>query len=487
MSSFIANGGSYEWKITNNGVTYGDANLSGGKLTEGVYSQIGIGNVIAKQLNLVLYDVNIDPTYPIIPTVDATDNSGTTTTIGKGTYYVDTIEKSPYSDYTEITAYDVILKADVPYMKTGTWSTTDDETIVTDIATNVLGVSIESYTATLLSAPLTIDQAPDIGDNGTSCREMLSVIAVMRGGNWIINDADELEFVPLTGRLDPHATVTVGDEVVDFDVSPTETIKRVEIWSSSSASYRCPSGLTEAEWEAEGGIVLSANLPIMASQTLADDLYSAYNNFTYVPFVSNGAYVDVDIPLATELTIKNDTVVMSHRITNLDVLSPSDISANATQAQKSYYPYLSSSERALKTEVSGVAARITTTDDAIIQEVSRAQGAEDELGTRITQTKDDILQEFYDAESEQYKYIRYSAAGIELGEENSNFQARLSNTELAFTGSNGQKAAWISNTQLNINEAVIQESGDQKFMADSTSYWVQQVVDDHFQIKWVGN
>ena len=556
--SFITNGGSYEWKITNGSRVYGAENLSGGKLIDKAYEQLSIGNVIARQLELKMWEVSLDPTYPIELALEATTYEGKTTTIGKGTYFIDTIEASPYSDYAVITAYDALLKADVPYMKSGTWTAVLASEVASQIATDI-GVEIEEQTlAYILGNPKVIDQVPSIGDNGTTERELLSVIAVMYGGNWIVNDNNELELVQLGGRISPtvnlvtidsnglfyakpygavqptetvvtvnssgnfvtalmsavtsstvlwyigtdgmnytdtwaniqalpsgtYPSVAIGDEVAEFDVSPTETITRVELWEKSSKSYRSPEGLTESEWEALGGIVLSAQMPLMASQNLADELYTRYNGFNYIPYTAQSAYFDPETALGTSLEIKDDTVILSNRTLDIGVLAPSDLSADPTQELKSYYPKLSPFERGVQQDIEESFARITVADGRIDGEIRRATEAESDLGSRITQTETDLTATFTNYKTNQENYIRYSADGIELGERDSNFKAKLTNTELAFTGSDGQKAAWISNTQMNIEEAVIQR--DEKFAATGGN-WVQQVVNNHFQIKWVSN
>lgn len=556
--SFITNGGSYEWKITNGSRVYGAENLSGGKLIDKAYEQLSIGNVIARQLELKMWEVNLDPAYPIELALEATTYEGTTTTIGKGTYFIDTIEASPYSDYAVITAYDALLKADVPYMKSGSWTATLASEVASQIATDI-GVTIEEQTlAYIFSNPKTIDQVPSIGDNGTTERELLSVIAVMYGGNWIINDSNELELVQLGGRISPtvslvtidsnglfyakpygavqasetvvtvnssgnfatalmsavtsstvlwyigtdgmnytdtweniqalptgtYPSVVIGDEVSEFDVSPTETITRIELWEKSSKSYRSPEGLTESEWEALGGIVLSAQMPLMASQSLADELYAMYSGFTYVPYTAESAYFDPETALGTTLEIKDDTVILSHRTLDIGVLAPSDLSADPTQELKSYYPKLSPFERGVQQDIEESFARITTTNDEIEAEVRRAKGVEEDLGTRITTTAEGLRVDLNDYKNEVASYLSYENGTLTLGEQDSNFKAQLTNQELAFTGSDGQKAAWISNTQMNIEEAVIQR--DEKFVATGGN-WVQQVVNNHFQIKWVSN
>ena len=556
--SFVINGGDYAWTIQNGSNTYGADNLVGGSLTEKTYEQLSIGNVIARQLELKMWNVTLDTSSPVLLILEKTDYAGETESLGKGTYYIDTIEESPYSEFATIHAFDSLMKADVPYMKSGSWTAVLASEVASQIATDI-GVTIEEQTlAYILGNPKTIDQVPSIGDNGTTERELLSVIAVMYGGNWIINDSNELELVQLGGRISPtvnlvtinsnglfyakpygavqttetvvtvnssgdfvtalmsavtsstvlwyigtdglnytdtwaniqalpsgtYPTVTIGDEVAEFDVSPTETITRVELWEKSSKSYRSPEGLTESEWEALGGIVLSAQMPLMASQSLADELYTRYNGFTYIPYTAESAYFDPETALGTSLEIKDDTVILSNRTLDIGVLAPSDLSADPTQELKSYYPKLSPFERGVQQDIEESYARITTNESEIKAEARRAKQAESDLGATLTTTATEITATFTNYVTNQENYIRTSADGIELGEKDSSFKAKLTNTELAFTGSDGQKAAWISNTQMNIEEAVIQR--DEKFVATGGN-WVQQVVNNHFQIKWVGN
>lgn len=550
--------GSYEWNLTNGTTTYGPSNISGGKLTDALYEPLSVGNVVARTFEFRMWGITLDPSQPVILELVKIGAQGNITRKPKGTYFIDTIEKSPYSEYSEFTAFDALLKTEVPYMKTGTFTPVAASALVTQIATDI-GVTIEEQTlAYILGNPKTIDQVPSIGDNGTTERELLSVIAVMYGGNWIINDSNELELVQLGGRISPTAnlvtidsnglfyakpygavqasetvvtvnssgnfvtalmsavtsstvlwyigtdglnytdtwaniqalptgtypTVTIGDEVAEFDVSPTETITRVELWEKSSKSYRSPEGLTESEWEALGGIVLSAQMPLMASQSLADELYTRYNGFSYIPYTAESAYFDPETALGTTLEIKDDTVILSNRTLDIGVLAPSDLSADPTQELKSYYPKLSPFERGVQQDIEESFARITTTNDEIEAEVRRAKGAEEDLGTRITTTAEGLRVDLNDYKNEVASYLSYENGTLTLGEQDSNFKAQLTNQELAFTGSDGQKAAWISNTQMNIEEAVIQR--DEKFVATGGN-WVQQVVNNHFQIKWVGN
>lgn len=489
MSFVISDGGHYEWYVTNNGIPRGPGYIISGTVTDAVYQGISVGNVISRQLSLQMYDVSLDPTDPIVLSVKAIDNTGAVDgTYAKGTYYIDTIEKSPYSDVVSITAFDALLKTETPYMKSGTWTARTDEYIVTAIATDI-GVSIEASTAVLLAAsPITIDQMPNIGDNGTTMREMLSVVGALRGGNWIINDDNELELITLSGN---GTTIVVGDEVSDFDVSPTGTVKRVEVWAGSSTSFRSPADdgqgnpLSDDDWEAIGGTVLSVQMPIMGSQAVADALYAMYatspNELVYIPYKGSSVYIDPDTPLGTALTIKNNTVLLASRSLNIDALGACDTSSDATQAATSYYPYLSPVEREIKQQTAENYAAITKLDDRIDSEVVDIT---DGYTSLVEQTAKDITDIFYDYESNVKKYIQFSAQGIEIGTEGSNLKTIVTDTDISFYGEDGQKAAWVSNTQLNISEAVI--GTNQKFKG-TTGNWIQEVRDNHFRIRWADN
>lgn len=200
MPSFILQGGHYEWHISNSGNAYGKAHILGGSLTDGLYADVTIGNTIARQLNLRLWNVELDVTQPLYLYVDSVAADGSRVTHNKGVYYIDTVSTSPYSEYSEITAFDSMLKAEVVYLKEGTWTSTTDTALVTEISTDI-GVNIEADTAALFtSSSVIIDQAPSIGENGTTSRQILGVIAALRGGNFFINDAGELELARIADR-----------------------------------------------------------------------------------------------------------------------------------------------------------------------------------------------------------------------------------------------------------------------------------------------
>lgn len=513
MSSWIFDGGIYEWVIANDGNEYGAGDLISGKLTDAIYGQISVGNVVSRQLNLEMLLTDgaaLNPEEPIELSFKKVDSNGyyvpdAETSFPKGVYFIDTLDKSPYSDEVGVTAFDALLKAEAPYMKTGTWGDPirTDYSIARDIAGDI-GVELETATKTLLEAsPIEITQVPNIGDSGTTMREMLSVVASLHGGNWIINDNNELELIIL-GANTP--TVSVGDEMMDFDVSPTETVKRVVVWAGSSMAFRAPTDqagdpLPDDEWEEIGGAILTAQMPIMGSQDVANALYTQCANMTYVPYSASGVYIGKsgntyygpDAKLGVNLTFKTEnpvTVVLSNRSINIDALAAFTLSARATIAEQGYYPYMSAVERDIKRQTDSNTASITVHDGEIEAVAEKTTDNTNSI-SKLRLDADSIDLSFNNFKTGLEDYIRYDSEQhwLELGErgdETSPFKARLSRTELAFTGENGQNAAWISNSQLNIAEAVI--TRDQRFLTRTgTESWTQEVTDnDHFRIRWSG-
>lgn len=568
MASLIAQGGYYEWHITNGETTYDKDQIMSGTITDAVSQDGGIGNVIAKQLNVRLWNADIDVTQPLVVTVTAHFPNGTTETDPKGTFLIDTVAKSPYSEYCEVTAFDALLKTEVVYLKEGEWGTKTSLEVAQEIAADI-GVELSGETEWILEQfGQDITQAPSIGQNGTTSRQMLSVIGVMNGGNWIINDYNELELRLLmmhtgvlrinnsgnfivsdlgAGAIPPHKFVTVddngdfqtleyseleddtplvmvdwkgnfgietaiklaystntvwdiqevGNEVVTFDVSPTETVTRVELQNNGSVMFRSPSGMTDEEWEEYGGKILMFNMPLMASQELADSLLERLSEMEYVPYKANGVYIHPWIPLGTALHIKNDWVLLSNRTLNINPLASCDLTAEPTQELQSNYPYIDPVVREARQKADENYAALTVLGDQIIAEVSTRTEEDARLSSLITQSANDLtiqfereLQEgigeantYTDSQTENLRtYFKFDSNGMTIGKSDSPFKAQLSNSELAFTGESGEKAAWINANQLYINEAAIPSKDSN---GNIIGKWVQQTTaSGHFQIRW---
>lgn len=505
----------YIWQFTNGGNTYGPEHIVSGTLNDALYKECSFGNTVSRQLNMRLWNVTIDPTSPIVLSCKESSDAEW---VAKGTYLVDSFSTSPYSEFSELTAFDAMLKSEVVYLKEGTWpSSQTDVGLATSIASTI-GVTWNTANRNYYRTHgvISIDQSPNIGENGTTCRQILGTIAALRGGNWIINDNNELVLVPLFGHVvsasslvyPTSAEYVIGDGVVSFDKSDAEPIVGIEFQANGGESVRYPSGLTDEEWEALDGRILYNNLPFMASQEAVDRVGEIYvaesgaaHGISYVPYKANQAYISPSIELGALVQIKDANVHISDRTLSISSLAPSTLSAETSRQVESFYPRVSPEVREARQKTEENRSAITILPSQIMSEVYTKGETDERISSQVTQTADALTISFDEklgtavGEANAYTqeqteglrtYFEFGSDGLTIGKSDSPFKTEISNTELAFTGESGEKAAWINANQLNIQEAVIPTDGDIQ-LKGSSGKWVQQVRNDHFQIRWVGN
>jgi uncharacterized coiled-coil protein SlyX len=425
-NTIIANGGHYEWQIVNGSLTVGGTMLSG-SLKQTLYENASIGNVLSRQLDFEYFSDNItlDTTQPLQLQFRAVNDATSSAWYSKGQYWIDTIEQSPYTNNAIVTAFDDLLKANVTYLRTGTWTAKTDYAILTEVATDI-GVTIESGTDTLFSAnPILITEMPNIGESGTTDMQMLSYIAIMHGGNFIMNDDGELQFIALFAEQATGAdAVDIGDAVSDFDASPSETITGVCLWVNGNYYHRYPQ-VTDEEWEALGGRKINATLPIGASGTLAQSLYTALGNKVYYPYTTAKAWVDPKWQLGDKITIKDVTSVICDQKITLNALAASELNAAAQEKINSSYPNLTPQERKLaQTEQSVASVEIQM--DGIQSTVTELNGNITTMQTQVTQNASGLevlTQEMED----QSNYIRWDGATgtVSIGGSGSSTEAQI--------------------------------------------------------------
>lgn len=535
-NNLIENGGQYEWQILNGTEVIDISHLMSGTITSTQYEKFSVGNCIASQLELTLWDVAIDTTEPLEVQFRATDGTNTSEWYTKGIFYVDTVETSPYSEVTKVTAFDAMLKAEVIYMKEGTWTSRTDYQVLTGVSgqyngiVDDLGVSLSSAADTYFSANAkTLTIAPSIGDSGTTERELLSGIGVLHGCNFIINSVGELDVIfPFTT---PTNTAAVGDAVVDFDASPSETVSKVRVWKSGGTYFRKPDldndSVTDAQFEALAGLCLDIDCPLYASQEVADDLYTLAEGYINYPYTASGAYVDPKYEVGDGITIKDVTSVIANQTISIDPLAASDLSIEGEEVLQSHYPYInpitkevarsearttasiSVLEGQIQTEVTerttqgaSLAQDISDNANALQNAINSTNATVSELSSSLTQTATEInatitsketqLQTYADNAADTAAddlaatlatYIRYYQSGgtgvLELGDTASGYTARLNNQKLSFYDGETE-VAYISNNKLYINNGQITgdlQIGKYQWITDSTG---------RMSLKWVG-
>ena len=394
-NNIISAGGQYEWQIINGASTFSKVNLISGKITRTAYEQLSIGNVLSAQVDLELRDVTVDTTSPLRIQFRATDGSTSSSWYDKGYFFIDTVESSPYSDITKITAFDAMLKTETPYQTSGEWTPTTDAVVLQRIVSD-MGVTIDTTTLNIFSNdPIMLTAPLNIGTDGTTEREVLSYLGAMRGGNWYIGYDGKL-YLQL---LSPTATNTaaVGDAVVSFDASPTETIKRLRIWTSDDTCYaypplplqtHAPADITDhnaealliwansyiAGWDEIGGRCIDVKIPFWCDYAMGADLFAQLKDKAFVPFVANETYLDPKYEVGDGITIKDVTSIIANCTTTLNPLSPCDISLQKEDVINSYYPYKSTVQRTMEYNI---AQNSATLAEHASQILANAQAIED--------------------------------------------------------------------------------------------------------------
>lgn len=422
-NSILAGNHSFEVRAIAGNNIYTHADMYSMTENNTLFSALSIGNCISRKLELVLYNAVPANLQTITPQIRVVNESQQSEWINKGTFLVDTITSSPLTTNTVVTAYDAMLKANVIYFKTGSWAGKTGIEVVDDIAIDI-GVTVESNTRTIITnAAIAIDYIPVSGEKGTTEREMLSYIAMMCGGNFYINDNNELQLV----LLDPIVAddIDLGQSYVALSISNTETVVGVRMWIGDDTYYYAPSSLTVEEWEALVGDKIECECPY-ADQTIVDTLYQRLSGMIYQPYSLRDAFINPAAELGDSICVNAQYhVYLADQTLYFNQLAQSDLSADATKSIDSMYPMIEPIKREVTKVSAGIRTRLQVTEDMIIAEVIRATNAENEHAT------------------EQAKYIKYSEAGLELGTEGSQTKAVLTDTKLAFVDPTGDEKAFI--------------------------------------------
>lgn len=352
----IEGGGHYEWRVYNNGTTFGKEHIVSGTIQYEGWNKQLIGNVISAQLNLTLWNVTIDTDYPIymqFRATDGTNNSPWYTNVG---FYVDTMQTNPYTQMTEITAFDSMLKTETDYMPNGSFVPIAAKDLAEQIATDI-GLIIPAGTKAWLNLhPYTFSVAPNVGVGGTTDKDMLSYIATIYGGNWIVR-GNALDLI--YPQYSPNDTANVGNAVSKLKRSETEVVKRVKLWLDHETYFLAPQAADEEAWLALGGRCIEAHLPFYASQAVADNLASEYgiggSTRSFIPYTVDKAYIDPKYEVGDGVTFATDALSFTSRIAsmtiNIDPLAASRLEFEPEDTLNSLYPYISRVEREMLYEI----------------------------------------------------------------------------------------------------------------------------------------
>lgn len=348
--NIIANGGHYEWRVYNNGTTFGMEHIVSGTIQYQGWNKQTIGNVISAQLNLTLWNVTIDTSYPIYMQFRATDGTNNSPWYAQSGFYVDTMQTNPYTQMTEITAFDALLKSETDYMPNGSFVPITAKDLADQIATDI-GLTVSAETRNWLNThPYTFSVAPNVGVGGTTDKEMLSYIATIYGANWVVRGNNIVLLYP---QYSPNNTANVGNAVARLKKSDTEVVKRIKLWLDYETYFLAPQMADEDAWTALGGRCIEARLPFYASQSVADNLATEYGiggtTRSFIPYEADKVYIDPKYEVGDGVRFATDALSFTSRIAsmtiNIDPLSASKLEFEAEDTLNSLYPYITKVER----------------------------------------------------------------------------------------------------------------------------------------------
>lgn len=206
------NNHTFETKVEINGVAYSESNLMSVSTKYRVFSeeQPTVGGCLAAELEVVMLapSATIPRMAKVQPYVRVTDGTQTSEWIPQGVFFIDTREVTHNDDGLDILTlhcYDAMLKAEADYPSTSISYPAKDYRIVQIIA-YAMGLQSSSSASSHGGIDARTKTLMNNGSGkynialpvGYSMREVLSYIAAMYAGNWILTYEGKLRLVTLT-------------------------------------------------------------------------------------------------------------------------------------------------------------------------------------------------------------------------------------------------------------------------------------------------
>lgn len=171
-----------------------------------------VGGCLAGELEVKILapDVTIPRMAQVIPYVRATNGTQTSEWIPQGVFYIDTREVTHNSDGNDVLTfhcYDAMLKTETDYpATTHTWPVSDIR-VAEEIASTI-GASLDTRTYGIMTNAYSIGLPA-----GYSMREVLSCIAAMYAGNWVMTYDGALRLIALY-ELPPETNHLIDETYV---------------------------------------------------------------------------------------------------------------------------------------------------------------------------------------------------------------------------------------------------------------------------------
>lgn len=348
-----------EWKISVNGVDYGeeqiDWSLGGGdkrpRITRQMFTGSGpeTGACVSNRFACALFEAsaNIPRMATVEPFYRLKKGSQASEWIQKGVYYIDTRTPNAATGSLSLSCYDAMLKADgeggqsyAQLTSLSTWPQAMAD-VAADIA-GILGVTLDSRCVFHTGAAYMVQYPNDF-----TPREVLGFIAAAHGGCWTMTDAGKLRLVPLTGNGEG---VSVGWALKSLSNPPA-----LAAWSGVELYYQ--DGESYAAGDATGRVI-TADEP-WATQATATGLLSDLSGSAYVPYSASGVFMDLAAELGDTISLGGAGGPVSASVSSCiwameivcDQSGRCTVSAPGEEEIDHEYPYSSQVQRTLQRKV----------------------------------------------------------------------------------------------------------------------------------------
>ena len=331
-------------------------------------SVFALGNVFSRKLNLAIKQkaTAIAKMSNVDLYIRMNGDSGPTEWLPQGKFYIDTRKKSGLA--TVLECYDKVLMMESSFAIEG-------ESLSYPMAMSDAVSTICTRLSLTFANPSAIQSGFNIEyPNDLTMREVLGYIADANGGNFILNDAGELQLViPVNGT-----SVATGYYVNLYDDNDQQTFDKVIMYYNDTDGFESGTGTNE---------FVDNNL--WATQAIADHVLSVLTGYTHKPYTGTRVYVDPAIELGDTVTLGGvDYVLFNATITYggnvvMDIGAPGETELNHE------YPYVGSYSKAIKNKVTLGAAYYGTTitrEDGL--KITRSDGVSE---TTINSDKWEVL------------------------------------------------------------------------------------------------
>lgn len=340
-----------------NGVEYTMGNILRLKTYGSLFKTAGVGNVIAREIDLAFIPHREIPRMAEIrPYVRVRLGDQASEWIPKGVFYIDTRELDETSGTLTIHGYDGMLKASPNYIdvddESGTWPR-KCRVVVEDIAYR-MGVELDERT---VLQDYDVEYMPL-----TSGREILGWIAAMHGANWTITEEGKLRLVPLVPTGDGPS---VGRDMSGLETAPDfAPFTRVQFYYEDKDTISA--GTSE-------GRVLEIECP-WATQEIAEAVLAQISGYVYRPYTATDAILDPAAELGDPITVNGAQSVLASCEAAFNALMTADIAAPEDEEIDHEYPYSDPNRRRTRREIALAKAEIKIGVDSIQQQVTGLNG-----------------------------------------------------------------------------------------------------------------